>query len=91
MIKADCENIVINGEMSVIDAEFTLVVMTLFKMLKGKFSEEKAEKKTQELVANGIKFQKLEEADQLEQFLEKEIIKKIVKMFEMMESEEDKE
>lgn len=91
MIKAENGIAVVNGFEPIVNVEFTSVVMELFKKIKEETSEDEAEKKVLELVATGIKFQKLNEKDQLEQFLEKEIIKKIVKMFEMMESEEDKE
>lgn len=42
------------------------------------------------LVKNGIRFQKLKEKDQLDNYLEEEIHKIIAKMFALMESEDDK-
>lgn len=90
MIKANNGIAVVNGFEPIVDVEFTSVVMELFKKIKEETSEDEAEKKVLELVANGIKFQKLKEADQLEQFLEYKITKNIVKLFEMLESEDDK-
>lgn len=90
MIKVDGGNIVIDGIEPVINAEFTSLVMAMFEKSKEKTSEDEAEKMVVKLVKNGIRYQKLKEKDQLDNYLEEEIHKIIAKMFALMESEDDK-